>query len=374
MIYFLGKTCRNEGKRMVTREEFYVDSVDEIHMIHGFRWYNTDKAYKGVIQVVHGMLEYIERYDEFARAMAENGYFVIGHDHLGHGDSVKDSEELGYVGEQGAVLWLRDMEQIRRMAVSYAPKVPYIMLGHSMGSFITRDFAAKYGEELAGITICGTAGHFRGATEAESALLAAVAEGKGKESDPSFTADLMSWMCERCGNISIGNEWICSDPYVQRDHAEDPFDAFTRPTTNQSLLYFVQMMKAITGTEWAGKIPSDLPIYNIGGDQDPVGEYGKGIYEVTNWLVDTGHTVKTRVYSGYRHEIHNYDEIMNVLENDENVLGCYLSGAGPTLMAVIREEDKMGVVRLKEELGSLLNDWEVIKLELDHKGYTCDYE
>ena len=62
------------------------------------------------------------------------------------------------------------------------------------------------------------------------------------------------------------------------------------------------------------------------------------------------------------------------LENDENVLGCYLSGAGPTLMAVIREEDKMGVVRLKEELGSLLNDWEVIKLELDHKGYTCDYE
>ena len=87
----------------------------------------------------------------------------------------------------------------------------------------------------------------------------------------------MGWMCERCGNISIGNEWICSDPYVQRDHAEDPFDAFTRPTTNQSLLYFVQMMKAITGTEWAGKIPSDLPIYNIGGDQDPVGEYGKGI-------------------------------------------------------------------------------------------------
>ena len=74
------------------------------------------------------------------------------------------------------------------------------------------------------------------------------------------------------------------------------------------------MIKAITGTEWAGKVPSDLPIYNIGGDQDPVGEYGKGIYEVTNWLVDTGHTVKTRVYSGYRHEIHNYDEIKDEVE------------------------------------------------------------
>ena len=84
---------------------------------------------------------------------------------------------------------------------------------------------------------------------------------------------------------------------------------------------------------------------------------------------------KDRLHQPYRGKlIHNYDEIMNVLENDENVLGCYLSGAGPTLMAGIREEDKMGVVRLKEELGSLLNDWEVIKLELDHKGYTCDYE
>ena len=134
------------------------------------------------------------------------------------------------------------------------------------------------------------------------------------DSNPEFTGALMGWMCERCDDVTIGNEWICSDPYVQRDHAEDPFDAFTRPTTNQSLLYFVQMMKAITGTEWAGKIPSDLPIYNIGGDQDPVGEYGKGIYEVTNWLVDTGHTVKTRVYSGYRHEIHNYDEIKDEVE------------------------------------------------------------
>ena len=61
--------------------------------------------------------------------------------------------------------------------------------------------------------------------------VAAVAEGKGKESDSSFTTDLMGWMCERCGNVSIGNEWICSDPYVQKDHAEDPFDAFTKPTT-----------------------------------------------------------------------------------------------------------------------------------------------
>ena len=269
---------------------------------------------KGIVQVIHGFGEHSRRYFHMIVKFMDAGYIVAADDHVGHGKTAMYNDTWGDWGDAGFHTMMEDEHKLKEIVSKMYPDLPYFMFGHSMGSFITRDFAAKYGEELAGITICGTTGHFRGATEAESALLAAVAEGKGKESDPSFTADLMGWMCERCGNISIGNEWICSDPYVQRDHAEDPFDAFTRPTTNQSLLYFVQMMKAITGTEWAGKVPSDLPIYNIGGDQDPVGEYGKGIYEVTNWLVDTGHTVKTRVYSGYRHEIHNYDEIKDEVE------------------------------------------------------------
>jgi len=125
---------------------------------------------------------------------------------------------------------------------------------------------------------------------------------------------LRGWMCERCGEVHIGNEWICAEPYVQTDHAEDPFDAFTKPTTNQSLYYFTQLMEDIVGTKWAEKVPADLPVYNIAGDQDPVGEYGMGVYEVSNWLYQTGHQVKTKIYSGYRHEIHNYNAIKNEVE------------------------------------------------------------
>ena len=81
------------------------------------------------------------------------------------------------------------------------------------------------------------------------------------------------------------------------------------------LLYdFTQMMAQIEGTKWAKKVPTELPIYNIAGDQDPVGEYGQGVYEVSNWLVSTGHQVKTKLYSGYRHEIHNYAAIKNEVE------------------------------------------------------------
>ena len=69
------------------------------------------------------------------------------------------------------------------------------------------------------------------------------------------------------------------------------------------------MMIQIEGTEWAEKVPEELPVYNIAGDEDPVGEYGEGVYQVSNWLKSTGHDVKTKLYSGYRHEIHNYADI-----------------------------------------------------------------
>ena len=121
-------------------------------------------------------------------------------------------------------------------------------------------------------------------------------------------------MGERCGEVKLGNEWICSDPYVQMDHAQDPFDAFTKATTNQSMRDFVQMMLCIEGTEWAEKVPVSLPIYNIAGDQDPVGNYGEGVYLVSNWLYRTGHNVQTKLYSGYRHEIHNYNDIKDEVE------------------------------------------------------------
>ena len=76
------------------------------------------------------------------------------------------------------------------------------------------------------------------------------------------------------------------------------------------------MVDIITGPDWAAKVPKSLPIYNIAGDQDPVGQYGTGIYQVSNWLIDSGNDVKTKLYSGYRHEIHNYADL-----RDEVVAG-----------------------------------------------------
>lgn len=288
-------------------------SYNERDYVQGWIYVPAAKP-KGIVQLIHGFGEHSRRYIHMISAFLDAGYIVSADDHVGHGKTAMVSGIWGDWGDKGFHTMMEDEHTLHNLVCEKYPDLPYFLFGHSMGSFITRDYMAHYGSELSGATICGTTGIFRGAREAQKALEKVVAEGHGEESDPAFSAGLLGWMCERCGEVSIGNEWICADPYVQKDHAEDPFDAFTKPTSNRALLYFTQMMTSIEGTDWASQIPKELPIYNIGGDQDPVGEYGKGIYEVSNWLYETGHAVRTEVYSGYRHEIHNYSTIKDYVE------------------------------------------------------------
>ena len=268
----------------------------------------------GIVQLIHGFGEHSRRYIQMISAFLDAGYIVAADDHVGHGKTAMVNNVWGDWGDKGCHTMMEDEQTLKKIVCEKYPNLPYFLFGHSMGSFITRDFIAKYGNELNGATICGTTGIFRGAKEVKEKLKEIIDAGHGEESDPNVVGSLMGWMCERCGEVQIGNEWICHDPYVQKDHAQDPFDAFTRPTSNRSIYDFIQMMLTIEGTQWAKKVPKKLPIYNIAGDQDPVGEYGLGVCQVSNWLVETGHHVTTKLYSGYRHEIHNYAEIKNEVE------------------------------------------------------------
>ncbi len=268
----------------------------------------------GIVQLIHGFGEHSRRYIHMISDFLDAGYIVAADDHVGHGKTAMVNNVWGDWGDKGCHTMMEDEHTLKKIVCEKYPNLPYFLFGHSMGSFITRDFIAKYGNELNGATICGTTGIFRGAKEVKEKLKEIIDAGHGEESDPNIVGSLMGWMCERCGEVQIGNEWICHDPYVQKDHAQDPFDAFTRPTSNRSIYDFIQMMLTIEGTQWAKKVPKKLPIYNIAGDQDPVGEYGLGVCQVSNWLVETGHHVTTKLYSGYRHEIHNYPEIKNEVE------------------------------------------------------------
>lgn len=281
----------------------------------------------GIVQLIHGFGEHSRRYFHMIVAFMDAGYIVAADDHVGHGKTAIENGVWSDWGDQGPHTMMEDEHTLTQIVKEKYPNLPYFLFGHSMGSFIARDYIATYGDELDGVTICGTAGVFGAPAEAIEALKKACEEGKGEVADPEMTGAMLGWMCERIEEpIRFGNEWICHDPYVQADHANDPFDAFTKPTTNRSLYDFTQMMACITGMEWAEKVPKDLPIYNIAGDCDPVGNYGEGVYQVSNWLIRTGHDVTTELYTGYRHEIHNYDEIKadvedGIIEFMDGVLG-----------------------------------------------------
>lgn len=271
--------------------------------------------YKGVVQLIHGFGEHARRYLHMISAFVDAGYIVACDDHVGHGKTALENNTWGDWGDQGWHTMMEDEHTLTGIVKDKYPDLPYFLFGHSMGSFIVKDYITKYADELNGVTLCGTAGDFPGAEEGAKDLKDLIDAGKGDESDPQIAVALMGWMNERCGEVKIGNEWICADLFVQYDHANDPFDAFTRPTTNRSMYYFVEMLQNLKGKEWAEKVPKDLPMNIISGDQDPVGLYGKGVEQIYDALKETGHHAQMKLYEGYRHEIHNYKDIRGEVEN-----------------------------------------------------------
>ena len=271
---------------------------------------------RGIIQLVHGFGEHSRRYLRMIVRFMDAGFIVAADDHVGHGKTAVVNNRWGDWGTKGYEVMREDEHALSGLVRGMYPDLPLFMFGHSMGSFIARDYAAHYEDELSGLVICGTSGAFPHLEEGKAMLQAAVDAGRGEEPHAEAAGVLMGWMFGRCEEgVRLGNEWICHDPCVQTDHAEDPFDAFTKPTTARAFLYFCEMIEVITGEDWARKVPAALPVYSIAGDQDPVGQFGAGVYQVSNWLTDTGHRVTTKLYTGYRHEIHNYRDIQGEVED-----------------------------------------------------------
>ncbi|WP_339320885.1 alpha/beta fold hydrolase [Paenibacillus sp. FSL W8-0194] len=277
--------------------------------------YTPIRKPRGIVQLVHGFGEHSRRYLHMILKLNEEGFVVAADDHVGHGKTAYDSGNWSDWGAHGYMTMAEDEHSLRQRVQEKYPGLPYVMFGHSMGSMIARCYAAAYGEGIDGLILCGTSGVFPNAGEVAKVLKEQVDRGNGEEIDPSYLQKLLGWMTERCENASTPNDWICGDPDVVADHAHDPFNNFTTPPNIRSLYYFVMMMETIVGTQWAEKVPASIPVYNIAGDQDPVGQYGEGVYAVSNWLAETGHQVETKVYSGYRHEIHNYRDIRDDVED-----------------------------------------------------------
>jgi len=273
---------------------------------------------KGIIQLVHGYHEHSRRYMHMILKLNDAGVIVAADDHVGHGKTAYVSDNWSDWGDKGYMTMVEDEHSLRKIVQEEYPDLPYFMFGHSMGSMIARCYSTIYGEGIDGLILCGTSGVIPTASSVIPVFKNLIDEGRGEEVDASCLEMLMGWMwkTERYEeNPVTSNTWACGDPDVNADHARDIYSDLLMQPNIRSLYYFANLMNDIVGVKWAEKVPTSIKVYNIAGDKDPVGLYGEGVYAVSNWLAETGHMVKTKVYSGYRHEIQYYLDIRDEVED-----------------------------------------------------------
>lgn len=291
------------------KQEFYVPSSDGLHRIHGLRW-SPDGEVKAVLQIVHGMAEHIERYEEFAGFLAENGVLVVGHSHLGHGKTADHDDELGWFGEpDGNELLIGDIDSVRELSENQYLGVPYFILGHSMGSFLTRQYLCLYGKGLSGAIIMGTADLPGVLLQSAAVLCRMIARFKGWH----YRSALIDSFIIRGYERKLGMEWLSKNAESTLAYAEDPRCGFA--FTLNGFYHFFRTVDRANVLEAAGQMPKDIPILFTSGGEDPVGSNGKGVKAVCRRYQKQGADASIKLYPGYRHEILNELDRQTVFED-----------------------------------------------------------
>ncbi len=299
---------------MVKKEEFTFDSRDGKTKLHAVRWVPEGKVVC-ILQIVHGMAEYIERYEELARYLGEKGILVTGDDHLGHGKSVPEGGIYGYFCEQDpATVVVRDVHRLKKMTQEDYPGVPYVILGHSMGSFILRNYLFRYGTGIEGAIICGTGSKSK-ALVMVSQIIAAV---QGVVLGDAHVSKFIDRLAFGSSNKEIADaktpfDWLCTDAEVVDAYIKDELCGFTFTVNGFKTLF--QLLKRLNKTENLNKMPKDLPVIFISGDMDPVGDYGEGVRKAYEDFQNVGmKRISMKLYPGGRHELLNETNKKQVYE------------------------------------------------------------
>ena len=257
-------------------EKFVFDSANGIYKVHGKIMKPLNQEIKGVIQISHGMCEYIDKYDDFAEYMLNQGFIVAGHDHIGHGDSVNKSEDKGFfASKDGYKNLIEDLRKVTEIVKKAFPDKPFYLLGHSMGSLIARCYVAKYGNEINGLILCGTIGP-QPLVKAGIKMANFIAEKKGERYRSKKIYDLsLDFANVKFLPVKTRYDWVSSDEDEVKRHMEDKRANFIFTVKGFSDLFH---LVNLANSEMVIKtIPKSLPIIFMSGDKDPIGENGTGV-------------------------------------------------------------------------------------------------
>lgn len=300
---------------MVKKEEFTFDSRDGSTKLHAVRWTPSGKVIC-ILQIVHGMAEYVERYEAFAEYLGERGILVTGDDHLGHGKSVGEAGTYGYFCEQDpATVVVRDVHRLKKLTQEEYPGVPYVILGHSMGSFILRNYLFRYGSGIQGAIVCGTGSQPPALVKVCKAAAAIQGVLFGQKHVARFI-DKMAFGSynKRIPDARTAFDWLCTDPDVVDAYLKDPMCGFTFTVNGFRTLF--SLLDRLNQEENLWAMPGELPVHFIAGDMDPVGNYGAGVRKAYEDFLKAGmEHVSIKLYAGGRHELLNEKNRQQVYED-----------------------------------------------------------
>ena len=292
---------------MTKEEVFSFPSADGRTTVHAVRWTPEDGKYRAVLQITHGMVEYIERYRAFAEFLNDNGFLVVGHDHIGHGESVVSKDEWGYFAEHPSDTVVADMHTLREITRKEHLGVPYFMLGHSMGSYMLRKYLAIHGEGLTGAIIMGTGCIPDNTTKLAMfiAKLQAAFFGWHHRSKllQKLSYDKYYHQFDLTGK-DASNSWLTKDEEIVKTYYADPKCTFV--FTVNAYMGLFEAVLFDNQQENIEAVPKSLPLFFVSGAMDPVGGCGSGVKKVYNKFDTAGkEDITWKLYDNDRHEILN---------------------------------------------------------------------
>lgn len=282
--------------------DFTLPSTVPGRTLHAFRCIPEGEV-RAIVQLSHGMVEFIDRYKPLAEDLAGRGILVTGHDHLGHGGSIRTKDDYGYFAEpDGNRAVLDDLHAMTTLTKQLYPGVPYFLLGHSMGSFYARQYLCEYGAELDGAILMGTGYQPKALVTLARTVCRMLAVFFGWQHRSKLVRDLSFLGYNKGLEGRTPHDWLNRDPAEVDKYRADERCMFTF-TLNAYYSMFTGILR-LYDPDFLNRMPKDLPLLFLAGDADPVGEQSKGVQRAIDSLKAVGvQNITQKFYPGARHEL-----------------------------------------------------------------------
>lgn len=305
----------------MVREDFSFDSRDNKTKLHAVMWLPDEKP-RAIVQIVHGMAEHVGRYEDFAKYLADKGFVVVAEDHLGHGKSVSDKGFGFFCSQDPATVVVRDVHRLKKLTQERFPGIPSFILGHSMGSFILRNYLFRYGKGIDGAIVMGT-GMVPKPIVMSLKFISSMGCLFGHAAKPSDFINKLSFggYLKRIENPRTVYDWLTKENSVVDEYIADPLSGFTFPCNGFYTL--AELILRLYKKSNLEKMPVTLPVLFVSGKEDPVGDYGEAPMAVYKSFLEEGLSkTEIKLYENDRHEILNetdhdtvYKDIYNWIED-----------------------------------------------------------